>query len=287
MTIDNCGSTVTVPATPPQRIVTIKSSTLELLLALGVGDHIVGSAYSDGPLPAELAAAGADIPVISEKVPSQEAVLELDPDFVFGGWESNFSADGVGERETLESLGVATYVAPAACRESGYMPDPLTFDQVFDGFVEAGRLVGAEAAAVDLAAQQRTRLADITPDSRELTAVWYSSGRDQPYVGAGIGAPELLMSTAGLRNVFDDVHDSWTSTSWEEVADRDPSVIVLVDSAWNTAASKIALLKSNPVTATMPAVAGDRFIIVDFPATEAGIRNVDAVASIVTQLAKL
>jgi iron complex transport system substrate-binding protein len=34
----------------------------------------------------------------------------------------------------------------------------------------------------------------------------------------------------------------------------------------------------------MPAVQQGRYVIVDFPATEAGVRNVDAVASIVEQL---
>lgn len=285
-TIDNCGTEVAI-GVAPERILTIKSSTLELLLALGAGDRVIGTAFPDGPIPEDLADAAAAIPVVSEKVPSQEAALELEPDFVFAGWESNFSVDGVGERADLEKLGVATYVAPAACKEPGYMPDPLTFDLVFDSFVEAGSIVDEEDAAADLVAQQRTQLDEITPDDRGLTAVWYSSGKDQPFVGAGIGAPEMIMAAAGLDNVFDSVDDSWTSTSWELVAEQNPSVIVLVDSAWNTAESKIELLKSNPVTATLDAVIADRFVIVDFAATEAGIRNVDAVATIVDQLGDL
>lgn len=281
--LDNCGTEVTVDS-PPQRILTIKSSTLELALALGAGDRIIGSAFSDGPLPDDLAADADGIAVVSEKVPSKEAVLDLEPDLVFAGWESNFSVDGVGERADLQKLGIATYVAPAACKAPGYMPDPLTFDTVFDGFAEAGELLGEENAATALIAQQRKELAAITPDDRSLAALWYSSGTDQPFVGAGIGAPQMIMSAAGLDNVFADVHDTWTSSSWELIADADPDVIVLVDAAWNTAASKIALLTSNPVTAQLDAVKNQRFVIVDFPATEAGIRNVDAVKSIVAQL---
>ena len=281
--LDNCGTEVTIDSAP-QRILTIKSSTLELALALGAGDRIIGSAFTDGPLPDDLAADGDGIAVVSDKVPSKEAVLDLEPDLVFAGWESNFSVDGAGERADLQKLGITTYVAPAACKAPGYMPDPLTFDAVFDGFAEAGELLGAEDAASALIAQQRTELAAITPDDRGLTALWYSSGTDQPFVGAGIGAPQMIMSAAGLDNVFADVHDTWTSSSWELIAEADPDVIVLVDAAWNTAASKIALLTSNPVTAELDAVRNERFVIVDFPATEAGIRNVDAVESIVAQL---
>ena len=281
--LDNCGTEVSVD-TAPQRILTIKSSTLELALALGAGDRIIGSAFSDGPLPDDLAAGVEDIPVVSDKVPSKEAVLDLEPDLVFAGWESNFSVDGAGERADLQKLGITTYVAPAACKAPGYMPDPLTFDTVFDGFAEAGELLGEQDAAAALIAEQRTELAAITPDDRGLRALWYSSGTDQPFVGAGIGAPEMIMSAAGLDNVFADVHDTWTSSSWELIADANPDVIVLVDAAWNTAESKIALLTSNPVTAQLDAVRDKRFVIVDFPATEAGIRNVAAVESIVAQL---
>lgn len=281
--LDNCGTEISLDSTP-QRILTVKSSTLELALALGAGDRIIGSAFSDGPLPEDLAADAGGIDVVSDKVPSKEAVLELEPDLVFAGWESNFSVDGAGERDDLEKLGITTYVAPAACKAAGYMPDPLTFDTVFDGFAEAGLLLGEEDAATALIAEQRADLDAIAPDDRGLTAVWYSSGTDQPFVGAGIGAPQMIMSAAGLDNVFADVHDTWTSSSWELIAEADPDVIVLVDAAWNTAASKIALLTSNPVTSQLDAVRNERFVIVDFPATEAGIRNVDAVKSIVTQL---
>ncbi|MGH3690186.1 MAG: putative F420-0 ABC transporter substrate-binding protein [Microbacterium sp.] len=281
--LDNCGTEISLDS-PPQRILTVKSSTLELALALGAGDRIIGSAFSDGPLPEGLAADAEGIPVVSDKVPSKEAVLELEPDLVFAGWESNFSVDGAGERADLEQLGITTYVAPAACKAPGYMPDPLTFDTVFDGFAEAGEVLGEEDAASALIAEQRKKLDAVAPSDRGLTALWYSSGTDQPFVGAGIGAPQMIMSAAGLDNVFADVHDTWTSSSWELIAEADPDVIVLVDAAWNTAASKVALLTSNPVTAQLDAVKNGRFVIVDFPATEAGIRNVDAVESIVAQL---
>jgi iron complex transport system substrate-binding protein len=58
----------------------------------------------------------ANLNVLADKVPSQEVVLGVEPDFIYGGWESNFAGDTAGERPTLAQLGIATYVAPAACR---------------------------------------------------------------------------------------------------------------------------------------------------------------------------
>ncbi|UOE43158.1 putative F420-0 ABC transporter substrate-binding protein [Agromyces larvae] len=292
LTVDNCGTEVTFDAAP-ERVVTIKSSTFELLLALGLGDRVVGTAFSDGPVPDDvigapgLAGEASDPPVVSDKVPSQEATLALEPDLVFAGWESNLTADGAGDRALLEQLGVRTYVAPAACKGEGYMPDPLTFDEVFREFEEAGAIFGVPDAAERLVTAQRAALDDVAPDDRGLTALWYSSGDETPYVGAGIGAPQMIMAAAGLENVAGDVHDTWTSMGWEAIVAANPDVIVLVDAPWNTADQKIAHLEANPATAAMPAVQQGRYLVVDFPATEAGVRNVSAVQSLVEQLGEL
>ena len=286
ITVDNCGSEVTLESAP-ERVLTVKSSTLELMLALGLADRVIGSAFSDGPLPEEFADAASDIEVVSDKVPSQEATLALEPDLVFAGWESNLSPEGAGERDALAKLGVASYVAPAACKGEGYMPDPLTFDEVFREFEEAGDLFGVPDAAADLVAEQRAELDAIEPNGEGLTALWYSSGTDTPYIGAGIGAPQMIMAAAGLDNVAKDVHDTWTSMSWEGIVDANPDVIVLVDAAWNTADAKIAQLEANQATAALPAVQQQRYVVLDFPSTEAGVRNVGAVAATVDQLAAL
>lgn len=286
VTVDNCGFEVTVDA-PPERIVTIKSTSTELVLALGLGERIVGTAFSDGDLPGWLSLPEPAPAVLSDKAPGSEAVLAVEPDFILAGWESNLTGENAGERADLQGWGIDTYVAPPACQEPEYQPDPLTFEHIFDFVLEAGALLGASDAAEALVAQQRADLAEIAPAPGGLSALWYSSGSDIPFVGGGIGAPQLLMETAGLRNINEDLTDTWASVAWEAIADADPDVIVLVDSAWNTAEHKIEVLESNPVTAAMGAVAEQRYLTVDFPASEAGVRSVEAAADLAAQAAGL
>ncbi|KQY44586.1 putative F420-0 ABC transporter substrate-binding protein [Cellulomonas sp. Root137] len=286
VTLDNCGTEVTIE-TPPTKVVTIKSTATEMLLALGLEDLIIGTAFADGPVPADFSAAYEAIPVVSDKVPGQEALLALEPDFVYAGWESNFSADGAGERTALHDLGIGTYVSPAACKEEGYMPDPLTFDEVADEIREVAAVFGVPERAEELIAQQEATLDGAQQPAEETTALWYSSGSDTPYVGAGIGAPQMIMDAAGLTNIFADVHDTWTSAGWEQVVAADPDVIVLVDAAWNTAEKKIGLLEANPATSQLTAVREKRYLTVPFAAGEAGVRNAEAVASLDEQLAEL
>ena len=285
LTIDNCGTQVTVTKAP-SRIVSIKSSATELLLALGLGDKIVGTAFLDGPLPQALSSIGTNLKVVSDFLPSQEAVLALNPDFVFGGWESNFAADGVGTRDTLAAVGIGSYVSPSACKGAD-QPNPLTFDTVFGEITQAGAVFGAPEAAARLVATQRKELTTLSPATTKTSALWYSSGVDSPYVGAGIGAPQMIMDAAGLTNVFASVKDTWTSVGWESVVAADPSVIVLVDATWNTAESKIKTLEANPATKNLSAVKNKRYITLPFASTEAGIRNVEAAATTIDQLADL
>lgn len=286
LTVDNCGTTVTFTQRP-ERILTIKSATTEMLLALGAGASISATAYPDGPAPAPWTEQAAALPVLADKVPSREIVLGAEPDLVYAGWESNFSAEGAGERADLERLGVRTLVAPSACKSAPYAPDPLTFDSVFDEIVQVGAIVDRTDEAADLVASQREALASISPDPRALTALWFSSGSETPYVGGGTGAPQLIMQTAGLTNIAADIDDAWGPMSWEAVAAADPDVIVLVDSPWNSAEKKMSLLAAGAVTKELRAVRAGSYVVVPFPATEAGVRTVAAAGQVAADVRAL
>lgn len=281
LTIDNCGTDVTLDAAP-ERVVTIKSTSTEMMLALGLGDRIVGTAYQDGPVPEEWTDAASGIPSLAPKMPNEETVLELEPDLVYAGWESAFSADAAGERSELASLGVASYVQPAAC-QSAEQPTKLDFEEVFREIEEAGTIFDVSDTAAEVVDEQREQLAGIERASGSPTALWWSSGTDTPYVGAGIGAPELLLETAGFANIAADVDSTWAPLGWEAIIAADPDVIVLVDSVWNSAQHKMDYLAGNPATAAMTAVQQQRYIVVPFAASEAGVRSVWAAASIADQ----
>ncbi len=281
LTVSNCGRTVVFDHAP-ERVITIKSTATEMLLALGLGDRIVGSAFQDGPLPVEFAKAS--VPVIAERMPSQEVVLEAEPDLVYSGWESAFSAEGAGTRDDLAALGIATYVSPAAC-QSADQPEKLEFESIWGDMTELASIFDTDAA--DLITRQRALVAAIEPDDSGRTALWYSSGSDTPYVGAGIGAPQLVLETLGLTNIAGHLDATWASFNWEAVVDANPDVIVLVDSTWNSVAKKIGVLEGNPATARLDAVVNRRYLTVPFAASEAGVRTAEAAADLAEQLAAM
>jgi len=220
-------------------------------------------------------------------VPAAEVVLETDPDLVYAGWESNFSGEGAGERQTLADLGVASYVAPAACKNAPYKPRKLSFEQLFDEIREIGAIFNVSDRAETLIAEQKAMLDSLQPSTAGLTAVWYSSGTTTPYLGAGSGGPEMMLEALGLRNIMAGVDDSWASGSWEAVVDANPDVIVLVDATWNSAAQKRKLLAENPATRNLDAVRNARYLVIPFPASEPGVRSVPATLDLAQQLEAL
>lgn len=357
--LENCGVRV-VFERPPERVVAIKSSVFELLLALGLGDRIVGIGFPDGPLPPELAVALADpdgaaraavpgaggsvegtaqpagrgisgraagasaagvgdgsapvgvdpgtlLPLLSDRVPAQEVVLGTAPDLVLAGWESVLTPTGAGSRESYAALGIATWVAPVACRSGPGRPARLTFDSVFEQIREVGLIFGVTDRAQALVAAQRALLEAVTSaaggaeaqgvgagavGSRPAgagmrSALWYSSGTQTPFVGAGLGGPQMMLEALGLANIMADLPDTWASASWEAIAARDPDIIVLVDALWNPVAQKRRLLAEGPVTGLMPAVAGERYLTIDFAAAEPGVRSVPALLELAAQLRAL
>ena len=281
--LSNCGTEVEY--SNPQRVVTIKSSTTEMMLALGLEDRIVGMAFQDGPVPDEWADAAAEIPVIAERVPSEEAVLGLEPDLVYAGWESNFSADGAGERAELQSFGVDTYVSPSACQSLEGRQTAVTAEDILDEIAEVAAIFEADAS--ELIASQRAMLNDIEPLTDGHTALWFSSGSDTPFVGGGTGAPALILERLGLRNIAGELDEAWAPFNWEAVVNANPDVIVLVDAAWNSAEKKIGVLEANPATANLDAVKNGRYLVIPFPASEAGVRTIPAMVELSAQLAEL
>ena len=61
--------------------------------------------------------------------------------------------------------------------------------------------------------------------AKGITRVFvYDSGTDQPFTAGKFAMPTALIDAAGGRNVLDDRAMSWGTTSWEDVAVRDPPI---------------------------------------------------------------
>ncbi|KXK62836.1 hypothetical protein AWW66_06250 [Micromonospora rosaria] len=270
--LTNCGTPVTIPE-PPARVVTMNQPATEIMLALGLADRMVGTAYLDDEILPAYAAAYARVPVLAEEYPAREKLLEVEPDFVYASFASAFGDEGVGDREGWQQLGVGTYLSPAGC-PAETRPATLRIDDVFGEIREIAAIFGVTDRAEALVAEHRARITTAAAAAPDARVMWWDGGSDAPSVGACCGAPNMIMSAAGVTNVFADVTGRWADTSWEVVAERDPDVIVLVDARWDPAAQKKTFLAGHTTLRNLSAVRQQRYVVIPFSATSAGVRNV-------------
>lgn len=278
--IENCGLTYTYEA-PPKRSVILNQAATEIMLALGLEEHMIGTAYLDDEILPEYQAAYEKIPVLAKEYPSQEVLFAAEPDFVYGSYSSAFEDEAAGSREELSRVGIASYVSPAACADKTLRPNPVTIDAVYSEIRDIGHIFGigdrAEALITEMQAKLAAVKAKIGPKTKLVKVFWFDSEDKGAYTGACCGAPNEIIKLAGAENIFADVEGSWATVSWEEVVARNPEAIVLTQAEWSTAEEKIALLKNTSAYANIAAVQREHFIIIPFSATSPGIRNVSAV----------
>jgi iron complex transport system substrate-binding protein len=292
--VRSCGREVRVE-TPPRRAITMEQGATEILLSLGLADRMVGTAYqTDPPLP-ELQAAYDDVPVLAKLYPSRERVLEAEPDFVYSTYGSAFGDDAAGSREDLAGLRVPAYLSINGCEDPKLLPATVSFEQVFDEIRDLSRVFGVEEKGDALIAEQQRRLEAAREQAAGAadgeTLLWWYSGTSKPYVGGCCGMINALSALVGAKSAFGDAKEKWIEGSWEAIAERDPSVIVLADLTrggdGDSAESKRRFLRSNPVTKRLRAVREDRLVVVAGSETDPNVRSVLAAEKLAAGLVEL
>lgn len=236
--IDDFGDTTRV-APPAQRIVSLNPVTTELLFALGVGDRVVGRTSWD--LFPEAAKAVPDLG--AGMGPNVEAVIGQRPDLVLlYASESNRAA-----AQQLRAAGIATLAHRTDRVADLQRVIPAIAAAV--GEESLGRLVADSVQASVEAVRALPR------PSEPVRAFWHIWDAPLLTIGGGSYMSELL-DIAGATNVFADAEQPSPQVSLEEVARRNPDVIL----AGPNNARKI---RENPLWQAVPAVRAGRILVID------------------------
>jgi len=267
-TITNMGNPITFTQAP-KRAVTLNQHATEILLALGLQDSMVGTAYLDDQILPEFREAYSNIPILSKEYPSKEVFIAAEPDFAYAGWKSAFTEKALGTVQELNKAGIATYV-----QESSNMTAP-TLEDVYKDIRNIGRIFHVEARADELIAKMKEDIEHTTQQIGEVKnppkVFVYDSGEDKAFTAANNYMTHLIKLARG-KNIFDDIQKGWAEVSWEEVVNRNPDVIVIVDYGDQSSAQKQELLLSKKELADLPAIQNKRFIILPLSAAAEGIR---------------
>lgn len=271
----------------PERIVTLDAYAAEFVIDLGLGDHIVatGYPYPDAQIPDELRDDYAAIPVIADFAPSREAIAAAKPDLVLTAYLALFGTDeGFVNPDDVRALGATPFAScwDAATETVTDIEDTYTF------FGQLGQILGLPDRAAEIVTGMRDRQAAIVERYAGATPARVfayvsdpSDGQPLPTWG-GAGLPNGIMTLAGCANIFGDVDDDSFFPSAEEVAARDPEVLMAVtDFSTLTGDQLIAAIQANNVLSGTTAAQEGRFVVISHVLVGGpSPRNLDAVEAL-------
>lgn len=264
----------------PQRAVTLSQFMTEMLLALDLGDRMVGTALLDNEILPEFKEAYDNIPEIEVGEGhsiSKEGFVALNPDFV-SGWEMSVSNETTGSAQDLVKDDIYPFVLKS-------LAGTATVETVYEDFEALGKIFDVEDKAkavidgmkAEIAKVQES-LGDIKEEDKPRVLVYDSGEKDAMVVGAGL--PNNLISLAGGNNIYGDLKNAYETVSFESIVEKNPEVILVTEFlAGDKAEDKIKFLKSHPALKDVDAIKNDKIFVVALADLSPGIRSSKAITS--------
>jgi iron complex transport system substrate-binding protein len=275
------------------RIVSLLPSATEIVLALGLADSLVGVTFEcdyppDPRVGRSIVVGGLDThgldavgidALVRSKVSAGELLYQLDaerfrvlgPDVVLTQDLCRVCALPSGEVDrAMDSLGCSAQVLTL---------DPHTLDEVIATIAEVGAACAAETAAVALVASLQQRLDRVRQSlaGRTRRRVFVLEWPDPPFV-AGHWVPELV-SVAGGEPVLSRAGQRSVETSWDEVAQVQPEVVIVSSCGFDLSTSSQharELLHRLPDHCEVWAIDGNGLVVRPGPRLVDGVETIAA-----------
>ncbi|WP_207284756.1 ABC transporter substrate-binding protein [Pseudomonas sp. FW300-N2A2] len=282
LTIQSCNRDVTFTQAP-KHAVSHDINMTQMMLALGLKPSMAGYSGVSGwkSVTPQMQAILDGLPELAAKYPSVETLLNANVDFFFAGWDYGMRVGGDLTPQTLQPLGINVYELTESCAFVMKRP-PASLEDTYNDLRNLGKIFDVQDRANALIADMQAQVADVRKDlpADKPRVFLYDSGEDRAMTSGRLGMPQALIDAAGGRNILDDVEASWTRVNWENVVERNPQVIVIVDYGEVTAEQKTQFLLDNKALQSVDAIKNQRFIVIPYVQATPGIDNVLAVETL-------
>ena len=274
--IENFGVTTEYDKAP-EKVVPLSYDAAQTLVALGLEDKIVGVATAEGSykdcLP-EYQDKLYKLKVIVKGTPNFETLLSKNPDFVYATVYT-FGKHGVAPVEDFQKENIKFY-----CINGTFSKKPAIKD-IYKDIEDLGKIFRKESQAeklIDSLKQREKALKDKTK-ATPIKVMAYDGG-EKMAMTSGQGIENEIISLAGGNNIFSDLKNSFEEVSWEDVAKRNPDIILVHSydqgDTSGTVEEKINSLKKNPALKNVTAIKNNNFVVVKLVEVFPGLQVFDA-----------
>ena len=136
----------------PERVIAANANAGDQLMALGLGDKIIATAYTNSDINPKWDAEYKAIPSAAKTYISLETILDLEPDFVYGR-SSSFTEKYNTEHDTLSQYGIMSLSSI-----EGYTVG-ADVDVVYEDFYNLGRIFQVEDKAEEIVSAMKAQIA--------------------------------------------------------------------------------------------------------------------------------
>ncbi|MCM3721656.1 ABC transporter substrate-binding protein [Solibacillus isronensis] len=280
VTIENEGMSITYEEAP-KKAISINQHVTEVMLALGLEDSMVGTAYLDDQIYPPLQEAYDQVPVLAEQYPSKEQVISTEADFIYGGWASAFNEKNLMSREEMEQLGIGSYLQSSSVKVAPELED------IYTDIRNIAKIFRVEERGETLIEEMNADIGKIKEKvptvDKPIDVLVFDSG-DKDVFTATQNFMNTLVKMAGANNIFGDIEKNWATVSKEDAVERNPEAIIVIDYGSTTAEEKINFLKNDPALSQTPAVQNECFVVLPLSAASEGVRVAEALEIIVKGL---
>lgn len=277
-TLDSRGDTLTETfSKPPKRVVAVWQNSIETLLALGVGDRIVGAMGlpSHDYLRPQYREAYDRIPYTSMENLDVETILMQDPDFIVG-WASTFGAKTLRGTDFWRSRGIHTYISPGS---SPKVKDH-TVEFEYQDILNMGLIFDRKEKAEEIVSRMQQEIQDA--ETQATAAGRHPRGLIIEYLGNNINvygkgtlAGDILTKMGGELLAADT-----QQISKEQIVELDPDSIfvVVIESNYGNEDQILGQLYKEKAFKNLKAVKEHRIYALPLYAIySAGVRTYDGI----------
>lgn len=297
--IEDCQGRMTTWDHAPGRVVTFDPAIVEMMLLLGLKDHIAGITQFQTeeqmwePTKADMLT----LKVINDGVnyPSKEDVVALSPDAVMSIYPSALiSNQNLPTREQWTELGVQSYLTRTSCDK--ITSESMDLELLYTDIRNLGIIFDVQERAEAEISKMKARVTELQQKAQAANlpeySIWTYSGEDDPYPADGNGSMNALIRMSGSKNAFGDKLDGYSEFSWEEIIARNPDVVWVMTSAGvgfvEEAKGIESKLEADPRLSGVTAVKNHAYVILSY--NEGGVptpRNIDALEKLIDGLIAL
>lgn len=283
--VQSCDRELTFPESP-KRVVSIGFATVPTLIDLGLEDRVVGLTQEipANTYPPEMEAKMKAMPMLDSRSGSSGGVTVSTETILAANADMTVGPEKGMDFPALAAAGVQGYSQASYCRNDN--PQPASINDIHALYDEIGAIFDVPEAAAKAKTAIDKRLAAAKPEqptaNGSAAVLYVTPGETTVWTYGTSSMAHVILDTVGLTNVYADNPKRVFELNLEDLLQRNPDRIVLVNIGFDDATTKEAFTNMANMK-ELKAVKEDKVMVMPYawtdPASSLVVNGIEEVSA--------